>query len=86
MVFPIYLHIKLAVQYTEMADVTLSGERILSSLSIGALVVSGLSGPSLWHGILDIGPTDGRVTVEGGVHRMERGVSILATGRFLSGS
>jgi hypothetical protein len=65
---------------------TLSGERILSSLSIGALVVAGLKGASLRLAISGIGPTEGRVTVEGGVRRIERGVSILAMGWLLSES
>lgn len=57
---------------------------MLSSLSIGALDGAGVIGSSLRHVMLGIGPTDGPGVVEGGVHKIERGVSTLAIGRFLS--
>jgi hypothetical protein len=84
MVLPIYLSKASARKDTGAGCNTLSGDRILSSLSIGALDVAGVNGSSLWQVRLCNGPTDGLVIVEGGVLKIERGVSILVTGIFLS--
>lgn len=86
MVLPVHLYTTLVWKHTGTERNTLSGERILSSSSIGALDVAGVDGSSLRQVIFGSGPTEGLVIVDGGVHKIERGVSILVIGIFFSAS